>query len=296
MPWTSRWSAAAFSHTATVGRKVSVSASWNDDASTTSTAASDGDRVGEREADVAGGHGLHARRHQHLGDERGHRGLAVGAGDGDERPVGPLRRQLELTPHGDAAGRPRARTRGGRRARRGWARPGRRRDQTARASVGVGRLHQLDAELDRGGARLVAGPVVDHDDVATPSAGEARVSPPCRSRRARPRAPAASVGRSRRQEVGVEDADRRARCTAPRGSRSARSPSSPASPELEVVVDRRHAEHPAVEDAERDDLDDHRQRDHDEQPADDRQQQLGVGGRARARRGRRPWPARPCRP
>ena len=66
--------------------------------------------------------------------------------------------------------------------------------------------------------------------------------------------------------------------------------------QLEVVVDRRHAEHPAVEDPKAGDLDDHRQRLDDEQAADDR---AAAGRRSRAgpgRRGRRRCRAIRCRP
>ena len=57
--------------------------------------------------------------------------------------------------------------------------------------------------------------------------------------------------------------------------------------QLEVVVERRHPEHPPVEDPEADDLDDHRQRlDHEQPPMIDQQQvqvhQQAQGGQARA--------------
>src|SRR5437588_4378575 len=48
--------------------------------------------------------------------------------------------------------------------------------------------------------------------------------------------------------------------------------------QLEVVVERRHPEQPAAGGPEHGDLQHHRKRLHDEQPADDHQQQLGAGG------------------
>ena len=46
--------------------------------------------------------------------------------------------------------------------------------------------------------------------------------------------------------------------------------------QLEMVVDRRHAEDAAMEDPEADDLHDDRQRLHHEEPADDQQQQVEI--------------------
>src|SRR4051812_18236995 len=48
--------------------------------------------------------------------------------------------------------------------------------------------------------------------------------------------------------------------------------------ELEVVLQRRHPEHPPARQLERADLDDHGQRDDDEEPAEEHQQHLGAGG------------------
>ncbi len=151
----SRWSSATLSSTATSGTNDSVvNSSWNDDTSATTTSASSPVVVEERPPDVAGRRAPQSGLRAHRRDQRGHRRLAVGAGDGDEarrrfpraavRPRGrsrsaraPRRRSRRRSPDG-RAGRRGSAPRGRRRPReprplpRARARPPRRRPSCAR--------------------------------------------------------------------------------------------------------------------------------------------------------------------
>ena len=187
---------------------------------------------------------------QHLGDQRGHRRLAVGAGDGDDRRGRPsaAASSNSLRTATPAAAAP-ARTRVVRRARPGWARPA----SAPPTSVGQRRR----ARAPRPARRRARRPRRRVSSPAWSSLATTSTPSPAQPARRRLAADAAArrpatgfvTGRDQRgrpddEEVGVEDAEAPGRCTARRGSRSGRSRSSRASPELEVVVDRRHAEHP----------------------------------------------------
>ncbi len=80
-----------------------------------------GDGLDQRDVGVAHGQRRSPRRLEHLGDEGGDGGLAVGAGDGHQRPVVPRRGQVELAEHRHRRPPAPPRTRDGGRARRGWA-------------------------------------------------------------------------------------------------------------------------------------------------------------------------------
>jgi hypothetical protein len=63
-------------------------------------------RIQHRQPDVAGNHRFQPRRPAHRADQGGHRGLAVGAGDGDDPGAGGLvlRKQFDVPDHRHAAG------------------------------------------------------------------------------------------------------------------------------------------------------------------------------------------------
>ena len=63
-----------------------------------------------------------------------------------------------------------------------------------------------------------------------------------------------------------------------------------------MVVDRRHQEDPAMEDAEAEHLDHHAERFDHEEKAHEEQQQLHAGHDGHAGYGRADAPATPCRP
>ena len=114
MPWRSRWSGARLSSTAASGANATVSSSWNDDASQTTTAAGSsvpGERR-ERGADVAGHGDRQPGLAMDLADQLGRRRLAVGPGDRDHVVRQQPPAELELA-------RPRARRARARRATTG---------------------------------------------------------------------------------------------------------------------------------------------------------------------------------
>ena len=108
MPCRSRWSGARLSSTAASGASASVSSSWNEDASQTTTAAGveGAGQAAERGADVA------RDRHRHAGlavdpaHELGGRRLPVGAGDRRSIGLGSSRQPSSSSP---TTGIPRAR-------------------------------------------------------------------------------------------------------------------------------------------------------------------------------------------
>ncbi len=123
-----------------------------------------GDRRDQRHLGVADRHGGATRRVEHRGRERGHRGLAVGSGDRDDRPVVPGGRQVELGTdgHADAPGRVDGRVH--------VAETGRRQDHVGRAHQhlerrGVGAADELDAEPVGRGPGVGRRRVVDDDDL-----------------------------------------------------------------------------------------------------------------------------------
>ncbi len=169
-----------------------------------------------------------ARRLEHRGDERGDRGLAVGAGDGERAGGRPTRaaRSNSLSTGTPAAARG-GEHRDGDRGRRGSAarastagderrqllrrrapRPAPRRADSAAAARGSDGMVVDDGRRRARGATSAARHGLAGDAEARTTSG--RASAAARHHRARPR----------RDEVGVEDAEGRARCTGRRGSRT----------------------------------------------------------------------------
>ena len=237
--------------------------SWNDDTSATITSTSVSTASISGRPDVARRDRGDARRREHRRDERRDGGLAVGAGDADERDprrVGPFGREVDLRADVDpevAGGRERwmvlgyARARHdaapgppagrqGRRARAARPRrcrsPGRPRPRSAYPAP-PGRssttMHVVAGGVEPADDRLAGHAEAEHDDA-----------------RAISRCPGDA------DEVGVED---------PEPERDAEPGEEPEphddrelrpAADLEVVVDRRHAQHPPAEAPERDDLGD----------------------------------------
>ena len=172
------------SSTATRGRKRRTHSSWKLDTSTTATsaAARRRPRVDERRAEVAADEGRAPVRASISPSEHGRRALPVGAGD--RRRSGASsesRRELDLAPHRDAARDARREHRVRRAARRGWARPGRRRRELGRGPSPA--RSSTDAPRARRSPRRRVGGALDRSPRrATPRAASTRAT-----RRARPR-------------------------------------------------------------------------------------------------------------
>ena len=218
-------------HTATRGWNVSEHASWNDETSATSTSTSSSTASISGRPMLPAATRAHARRVQHLGGERGDRRLAVGAGDRDDRHAGAARRRgrSRCAPRHPRRG---AATSAGCSSRTSGLgttrsaaptsarRPDRRRG--ASTSVGAERAHRLDPRrvravaprrvLEHGHVPAFGAQAPRHRDTGL---GEADHEHAARSLEPRP---------EQVQEVGVEDADRRARRRCPRTARTARSP------------------------------------------------------------------------
>ena len=233
-----------------------------------------------RRADVARGHGADARRRCSI--EASIRTVVVlplvpvsashGAGPvGRPQPPG----QLDLAPDGDAGG-------GGLREQRVVGPPARRGDD----QVEPAGQRRLAAEPSRGAPRASSQPApprrgprsesrrVDHGDLG--AAGQQRVGrgerrrPRARRRRPRGRAHVGVRGRRGRRRSPPSLRRRPTRRRTRPGPAATNSPAmiqnrmtivTSAQPEqLEVVLQRRHPEHPFPGELERADLDDHRQR------------------------------------
>ena len=105
VPWRSRWSGSRLRSTATRGRSVSTSSSWNDESSHTTHASGEAAPT----SDVSGRPTLPATSTgrpagaEDRAEQLGRRRLAVRAGDAEDRVREEPRAELDLAPHGDAA-------------------------------------------------------------------------------------------------------------------------------------------------------------------------------------------------
>ncbi len=206
----------------------------------------------------------------------------------EQRAVVPRRGQVELAEHRHAG-------RGGRAEHRvALGQPGRREHRVRRSassssqpSCSSGASTSSTPQLGRASAGRAAVAIAVVDERPPRRPGDQRRAPPAVPVTPRPTTRTSPVGRRRRctsvtralaeaEEVGVEDAE------GERGAEPGEDPEAddhrglrPAR-QLEVVVDRRHAEDAPAEEPEADHLQDHRHRLEHEQAADDRQQQPRV--------------------
>ena len=225
VPWRSRWSGSRLRSTATRGRSVSTSSSWNEESSQTiqaSGATLPTSDVSGRPMLPATSTGRPGRAEDRAEELRGRR-LAVRARHAEDRVRQEPRAELDLAPHGIA--RDRAPATSERLARD--ARALHDADRSPVSNVSSSRPRWTSTPSSRSlpaSMRLVA--VVPDDLRALPRRAPQR--PPVPSARARPRGRAGRAARSRRLIAGRTGGSRgrRARTRSHRGSRT-RSRSAP---------------------------------------------------------------------